>query len=81
MVKTITNQLREIREERMKLSSQPKRWTQEEIAKIVGVSRQTIIAIEKGRYNPSLLLAFKIAQVFDLKIEEIFAYGGNMNEK
>jgi len=46
--------------------------TQEELAKEVGVTRQTIISIEKGRYSPSLELAFKIARRFDLKIEDLF---------
>lgn len=47
---------------------------QEELANIVGVSRQTIISIEKGKYNPSILLAFKIANHFEKSIEEIFIY-------
>ena len=47
---------------------------QEELANIVGVSRQTIISIEKGKYNPSILLAFKISKHFNKKIEEIFIY-------
>ena len=46
--------------------------TQQEIADIVGVTRQTIIAIEKGNYTPSVLLALKFAQSFDKPIEEIF---------
>lgn len=48
--------------------------TQEEVAFAVGVTRQTIIAIEKGNYLPSLLLAFKIAKYFDKSIEEVFTY-------
>ena len=48
--------------------------TQEELARLVGVTRQTIIAIENGKYNPSLELAFKIAKVFNTRIEEIFIY-------
>ena len=47
---------------------------QEDLARIVGVSRQTIISIEKGKYNPSILLAFKIANHFERKIEEVFIY-------
>ena len=47
---------------------------QEDLANIVGVSRQTIISIEKGKYNPSILLAFKIADHFNKTIEEIFIY-------
>ncbi len=48
--------------------------TQEELAKKLGVTRQTIIAIEKDKYNPSLDLAFKMARIFGVKIEEIFEY-------
>lgn len=47
---------------------------QEELAAQLGVSRQTISSLEKGRYNPSILLAFKIARFFDLLIEDIFLY-------
>lgn len=48
--------------------------TQEELAKELGVTRQTIIAIEKEKYDPSLILAFKIAQFFNVKIEDVFIY-------
>ena len=48
--------------------------TQEELADRLEVSRQTIGSLENGRYNPSILLAFKIAKFFNLKIEEIFIY-------
>ncbi len=58
------NRLRELRQERG--------ITQEELAEALGVTRQTIIAIEKGKYDPSLRLAFKIAQFFGKRIEEIF---------
>jgi putative transcriptional regulator len=54
--------------------------TQEELARKVGVTRQTINAIEKGKYNPSLDLAFKLAGLFDTKIEELFSYGGAEDE-
>lgn len=47
---------------------------QEELACELSVSRQTISSLEKGRYNPSILLAFKIARYFELTIEEIFIY-------
>ncbi len=47
---------------------------QEELADALGVSRQTIGSLENGRYNPSILLAFKIARYFDTTIEEIFLY-------
>lgn len=48
--------------------------TQLELAKRVGVSRQTIVAIEKAKYSPSLDLAFRIARVFDKPLEEVFIY-------
>ena len=47
---------------------------QEELAAALEVSRQTIGSLENGRYNPSILLAFRIARYFDLPIEEIFLY-------
>lgn len=47
---------------------------QEELATVLKVSRQTISSLENGRYNPSILLAFKIARYFDVKIEDIFIY-------
>lgn len=50
--------------------------TQQELADKVGVSRQTIYAMEKGKYSPSLELAFKIAKVFGLPLEEVFSYEG-----
>ena len=60
------NRLRELREARG--------LTQEELARALGVTRQTIIAIEKGKYDPSLKLAFKIARFFGKSIEDIFIY-------
>jgi putative transcriptional regulator len=47
-------------------------WTQQDLAERLGVSRQTVIAIENGRYDPSLPLAFKIARQFRARIEDIF---------
>lgn len=47
---------------------------QEDFAKLMGVSRQTISSLENGRYNPSILLAYKIAQYFGLTIEEVFIF-------
>lgn len=60
------NRLEEIRKERG--------IKQDELAKVLEVSRQTISSIENGRYNPSIILAFKIARFFDMTIEEIFIY-------
>lgn len=54
--------------------------TQEDLAKEIGITRQTIIAIEKGKYNPSLELAFKIARYFEVNIEDIFIYDQNGNK-
>ncbi|MCH5268650.1 MAG: helix-turn-helix transcriptional regulator [Lachnospiraceae bacterium] len=51
-----------------------KNISQEALGKAVGVSRQTIISLEKGKYNPSLELAFKLSKYFDKRIEEIFFY-------
>jgi putative transcriptional regulator len=48
--------------------------TQEELAKMVGVRRETILFLEKGKYNPSLKLAYTIAKVFNSKIEDIFIF-------
>jgi len=48
--------------------------TQQQLAKKAGVTRQTIIALEKGRYSPSLELAFRIALAFDVPLEDIFSY-------
>ncbi len=50
------------------------RMTQEELAQRVHVSRQSIVAIESGKYNPSLQLAFKLAHVFDCNIEDVFIF-------
>lgn len=67
------NRLEEIRKERG--------ITQEELAKILEVSRQTVGSLENGRYNPSIILAFKIARYFKMAIEDIFIYEEDNNEK
>ena len=51
-----------------------KRMTQQELADLVGVSRQTIMQLERNRYNPSMLLAYSIARVFDVTIEDLFEF-------
>ena len=58
------NRLKDLRTER--------NWTQADLAQHVSVSRQTINAIEKGKFDPSLPLAFRLARLFNLKIEDIF---------
>jgi len=60
------NRLRELRERDS--------LTQEDLAARVGVSRQTIISLERGKYNPSLTLAYKLARVFGLRIEDVFIF-------
>jgi len=70
----IVNKLKDLREEKMKQSVRSEDWTQEGLAKRLGVTRQTIISMEKGTYNPSLVLAFKIAHEFGVTIEDIFEY-------
>ena len=55
-------------------------WSQEELGKRVSVSRQAINAIERGKHDPSLPLAFKLADLFNLKIEEIFICNGLDND-
>lgn len=57
-----------------KLRFQANEMTQQELAELVGVSRQTIVAIEKGNYSPSLELAFKLARAFDSTLDEVFQY-------
>jgi len=62
------NRLRVLRAER--------NWSQLDLAERLGVSRQTVNALENGRYDPSLPLAFRIARLFGLRIEDVFLYDG-----
>ena len=57
---------------RLKVLRAERDWSQQDLADALGVSRQSVNAIETGKYDPSLPLAFRIADVFDLRIEEIF---------
>jgi putative transcriptional regulator len=50
--------------------------TQQALAEAIGVTRQTVIAIEKGKYSPSLEVAFKIAEVFSVTLDQVFQYQG-----
>lgn len=63
----VTNRIRELRFHAGEM-------TQQELARRIGVSRQTVVAIEKARYSPSLELAFRIARVFETPIESVFRY-------
>jgi putative transcriptional regulator len=65
----ITNTIRKLRFERGEM-------TQQDLAERVGVTRQTINAIEAGKYSPSLEVAFRIAAAFGVKLEDVFSYGG-----
>ena len=76
----IVNKLKDLREKKMKQSGSSEDWTQEGLAKRLGVTRQTIISMEKGTYNPSLVLAFKIAHEFGVTIEDIFEYRDDNDE-
>lgn len=53
--------------------------TQEELSQLLQVSRQTIISLEKGKYKPSLVLAHKLAQIFECNIEDLFIFEGDEN--
>ena len=63
----ITNEIRRLRFDAAEM-------TQAELAKRIGVTRQTALAIEQGRYSPSLEVAFKIANVFNVPLEQVFQY-------
>lgn len=63
---TLKNKIEQIRKERG--------IRQDDFAKSMGVSRQTISSLENGRYNPSILLAYKIAKYFQMSIEEVFIF-------
>lgn len=60
---------------RLKVLRAERDWTQQDLAERLGVSRQTVNAIETGKYDPSLPVAFRIARLFELRIEEIFSPG------
>ena len=60
---------------RLKVLRAERNWSQQDLADRLEVSRQSVNAIETGRYDPSLPLAFRIAEVFSLKIEDIFQQG------
>ena len=67
MTKKITNNIRRLRFNHGEM-------TQQMLADIVGVSRQTIVAIEKDKYSPSLVVAFKIAEYFNVPLDDVFQY-------
>lgn len=69
----LKNKLRELRAR--------ERLTQDDLAKMVQVSRQTIVSMEKGSYTPSLTLAMNIARVFGMAVEEIFYFEEEEHEK
>lgn len=62
---------------KLKFLRESNNLSQEEIGRMLNVSRQTIISIEKGKFNPSLQLAFKISKIFNFSIEDIFDLEGD----
>ena len=64
----------------IKLLREQHGFTQQDLAEKVKVSRQTIISLESGRYNPSIFLAYHIARVFNLTIEDVFLFEKEMQE-
>jgi putative transcriptional regulator len=68
--------MRELRNQIRRLRFDHGEMTQQELAEKAGVTRQTIIALEANRYVPSLLLAYRIARVFEVPIEEVFQFDG-----
>jgi len=63
-------------ENRLRVLRAARRWSQADLAERLGVSRQTVNAIETGKYDPSLPLAFSIARLFELRIEDVFSPNG-----
>jgi putative transcriptional regulator len=59
---------------RMRVLRAEKDWTQAQLASLIGVSRQAIVAVENGKYEPALPLAFKIARAFGKNVEEVFIW-------
>ena len=59
---------------RMRVLRAEKDWTQAQLAGVIGVSRQAIVAVENGKYEPALPLAFKIARAFGKNVEEVFLW-------
>jgi putative transcriptional regulator len=67
---------------RLRVLRAEKDWTQAQLAEIVGVSRQAVIAVENGKYDPALPLAFKLARAFGRNVEEVFVWeDGSQQEK
>lgn len=65
---------------RMRVLRAERDWTQAQLAKLTCVSRQAIIAVENGKYEPALPLAFKIARAFDKNVEEVFIWEDRPDE-
>lgn len=59
---------------RLRILRAEKNWTQAELAGMVGISRQAVIAVENGKYDPALPLAFKLARAFGKNVEEVFEW-------
>jgi putative transcriptional regulator len=70
----VTNSIRRLRFEHREM-------TQQDLAERVGVTRQTVNAIEAGKYSPSLEVAFRIAEVFGVRVDEVFHYGAPLKQR
>lgn len=66
---------------RIKVLRAERDWTQADLAEKVGISRQAVISIEKYKYTPSLELAFKIAEAFNVSINEVFEHKGGKSDE
>ncbi len=77
----ILNQLKEIRTQMKSEASDPSKWTQEALGQRVEVTRRTISAIESGVYNPTLELAFRLAEELSVSVVELFSYRRDKDEK
>ena len=74
MKSSISNNIRKLRFENGEM-------TQQALADAIGVTRQTVFAIEKGKYSPSLEVAFRIAETFSVTLDEVFQYGGRPEKR
>jgi len=66
---------------RLRVLRAEKNWTQAELAEAVGISRQAVIAVENGKYDPALPLAFKLARAFGKNVEEVFVWEESVDQK
>ncbi|WP_127532361.1 helix-turn-helix transcriptional regulator [Paenibacillus kobensis] len=68
-------------ENRIHVLRASRKWSQKQLAELLGVSRQTVVSLEANKYNPSLMLAFRVAELFDADINEVFQFHSDQLEK